>query len=126
MIRSPKPKPRLLGLLLLASLAGSALAQDVQFKNLEKVFREELLAHLSGVAERIETIAGLDGMAYRIRIGYRNFVTNRESGVDTVEVYAPVEQVRKFADDDLTGQQFLDASIVRVNDARSEVRLSED
>lgn len=33
---------------------------------------------------------------------------------------------RRFANDDVTGQQFLDASIVRLDGSRTEVRLSED
>lgn len=95
-------------------------------QRLARIFSEKLLSSLSSVSNGLEKIDGLGGIAFRIRVAYKNFVSEKEAGVDTVEVYAALEQAQKFANDDLTGQQFLDAVVVRVNDSRTEVRLSDD
>jgi len=91
-----------------------------------RIFNDRLLRSLRGAGKQTKTMEGLGGFAFKIRIRYRNFVTDNESGTDQLEVFTPIEALRQFIDDDISSQSLIEASTVRLNDSRIEVDLSVD
>jgi hypothetical protein len=53
-----------------------------------------------------------------------DLVTNDNLGIDFVEIYAPSDSLKAFAEDEISGQEFIDKCIVLVDSNRTKVDLS--
>lgn len=88
-----------------------------------RVINELFLEALSTDAAQLRAATGLGGIGLVTEIRYRNFVTNNESGADVLEIFAPMEPLLRFIADEITAQQLLDGSVVRLDGSRIEVSL---
>lgn len=69
----------------------------------------------------------LFGLKIEDSIDYKDFTKDAEPfQTDKLQLYIPSESIKKFADNDITSQQFIDACTVLVNDNRIQVNLSAD
>jgi hypothetical protein len=65
-----------------------------------------------------------DGIKIGYSIKHMDLVTNDNAGVDFVEIYAPMDVLKAFAEDEIVGQEFLDKCVVLVDHNRTKVDLS--
>jgi hypothetical protein len=81
---------------------------------------QRVLAYFKRIAKIIKFHAQLDGIKITILIPYKNFVTEAyyQPHYDQIEIYAPMDAIRQFADDELTNQEFVEESILLVNGNR--------
>ena len=68
---------------------------------------------------------GLAGLRLDLSIGYRNFVTDNIGGTDQMSWYVDSANIPALLDFEITSQEFVDRSVVIVNDNRVEVNLSD-
>jgi hypothetical protein len=67
----------------------------------------------------------LHGVKMTVEIDHADFLNKRESGgTDRIEIYAPLDLVRRFAADDITSQQLIDGCVVLVDGNRISVNLA--
>ena len=71
------------------------------------------------------TDVGLAGLRLDLSIGYRNFVTDNIGGTDQMSWYVDSANIPALLDFEITSQEFVDRSVVIVNDNRVEVNLSD-
>ena len=92
-----------------------------------RVISDRMLPALRTIEEGLRGIDGIAGVALSTKINFKNFVTpmNSEAGTDTMELFVPRAQLKKLIDDEITGQQLIAASVVRVNGTRVDVDLSQ-
>ena len=95
-------------------------------ERIARVFNERLLRSLRSAGKLSRDLEGLNGFAFEIDIRYRNFVTENEAGTDRLEIFAPIDVLGRFVDDDISSQKLLEGSTVRLNGNRTEVDLSVD
>jgi len=82
--------------------------------------RSALLKSLAVIAED----SGVDGVKMTQKVLYRNFVSETETKSDSLEIYAPLNSIKRFSDSDITNQQFVDDCTVILNSNRVQVLLS--
>ena len=72
-------------------------------------------------------VEAVQGVALQVGIAYKNFVNpdNGEAGLDLVEILVPRAELAKLANDEVTSQQLVAASVVRLNGNRIDVDLSQ-
>lgn len=83
--------------------------------------------HSSWPTKTLAGVSGIDGFKIKLRIGHKNFVTEQYLNpyYDDLHIYASNEVIKKFAEDDITSQQFINESIVLVNGNRVDVSLTQ-
>lgn len=81
---------------------------------------QRVLSYFKRIARIIKFHPQIDGVKISIQVPYKNFITEAysEPSYDRVEIYAPMEIIRQFADSELTNQDFINESIMLVNGAR--------
>lgn len=91
-----------------------------------RVTAEHLIPAARKLEEQLVGIDALTGVALTLSVGYKNFVnpTNAESGVDKIELFVPRAELTKLLRDEVTGQQLLANSVVRLNGSRVDVDLN--
>jgi hypothetical protein len=65
-----------------------------------------------------------EGVKLSEGILYRNVVSETQAKSDTLELYAPLNVIKQFADADITNQQFVDQCVAILNSNRVQVLLS--
>lgn len=87
------------------------------------LLNDRLLTLIKEFAQAAEG-ASTYGLLISLKIPYRNLVAD-DQGVqyDTLRLYLPMAEIKRFADYEITSQDLLDASVVIVNDNRIAVTL---
>ena len=60
-----------------------------------------------------------------MNVQFKNFLREYERGSDAVQAFIPCETLQKFVDADISSQALINASVVLVNDDRTDVTLSQ-
>jgi hypothetical protein len=68
---------------------------------------------------------GIDGIKLESKILFRDFTATEENSSEVMQLYVTVDQLGKFADNDITNQQLIDNSIILVNGDRVAVSLTQ-
>ncbi len=89
-----------------------------------KVINEKLLNLLKKFGASVPAEGDLFGLKLMESIPFQDFVRGGPQQYDKLQIYAPSEGIRKFADDDITSQQFIDGCTVIVDDNRVQINLS--
>lgn len=90
-----------------------------------RVLQRGLLTLLKGLQQMyLAGVAGIEGIKLEHGILYRNFGTDESTQTETMVLYATVEQLTKFAENDITNQQLVDSSIILVNGDRVAISLT--
>jgi len=102
----------------------------IQMNRTQRVARvttEQLVPALREIERSLAGIEVIQGVAMEVQIGFKNFVKpeNGEAGVDKLEILVPRAELAKLADDEVTSQHMVNASVVRLNGNRIEVALSQ-
>jgi hypothetical protein len=94
-------------------------------QRLARVTADRLIPAVRKLEEQLAGIDALSGIAVTISVSYKNFVApaNSEAGTDKIELFAPRTELARLLRDEITGQQFLANSVVRVNGSRVDVDL---
>jgi hypothetical protein len=96
-----------------------------QAQRLNRVMNDKLLMILKAFALPVRDVADIYGLKLEFAIPHKSFgETYATPETDKLEVYAPADLIRKFAEADITSQQLLDGSVVIVNSNRVQVALS--
>jgi hypothetical protein len=96
-----------------------------QSQRLNRAMNDKLLVVLKAFAEPVRDVMDIFGLKLEYSIPHKSFTDETAtSSLDKLELYAPAELIRKFADADITGQQLLDGSVVIVNSNRVQVSLT--
>jgi uncharacterized protein (DUF1684 family) len=98
-----------------------------QAQRVARVLNDSLLSKLKASAKEVATVDALHGIKLWYTIPHRDFAKEyAAASEDRLELYAPREQIKKFAEADITSQQFIDGCVVIVNDNRIQVPLASD
>ena len=96
-----------------------------QSARLARVMNDKLLAILKAFAKPVEGAAEVYGLKLEYRIPHKSFLEEYAlPDDDALNLYAPSELIRKFADADITNQEFVNGCVAIVNDNRVQVPLS--
>jgi hypothetical protein len=81
---------------------------------------------LPGLKESLRLFAAIpeiEGLKVEIPIQYKNFVSEQYLNpyADELQVYLPAVEIKKFAENDITNQDLLDASVALLNGSRVKV-----
>lgn len=81
---------------------------------------QRVLYYFKRLARIIKFHPDVDGIKITILVPYKNFLTEYYSSpsYDRLEVYAPMDTIRQFVDDELTNQEFAEESVLLVNGNR--------
>jgi hypothetical protein len=71
----------------------------------------------------LKEIPNLNGIRIDMEIPYRDFVNEHVSHHDSLTLYSAFEDLKKFADADITSQELIDRSTVLINNNRVKVSL---
>lgn len=84
---------------------------------------QRVLSYFKRTARIIKFHPEIDGIKISIQIPYKNFVTEQYilPNYDWVEIYASMDVIQQFADDELTNQEFVEESILLVNGNRMQI-----
>lgn len=82
-----------------------------------------VLSYFKRIARILKFSTEVEGIKISILIPYKNFVTeaSSEPNYDRIEIYALMDVIRQFADDELTNQEFVEESILLVNGNRMRI-----
>ncbi|MEA2563784.1 MAG: hypothetical protein QOH06_5288 [Acidobacteriota bacterium] len=102
----------------------------IQMNRTQRVARvttEQLIPALREIERGLAGTEAIQGVALEVEIAYKNFLKpdNAEAGLDRLEILVPRAELAKLADDEITSQQLVNASVVRLNGNRIEVDLSQ-
>ena len=96
-----------------------------QMQRVAHVFNERLLTVLKGFTIPTGDDLNLFGLKLEFQIPHKNFMHEAdEATYDQLEIYAPIDLIQKFAQADITSQQFLDGCVVIVDGNRISVPLA--
>jgi len=84
---------------------------------------QRVLSYMKRVAKIINFHTEVDGIKVEVDLPYKNFVTeyHNQPSYDHLELYAPMDVIRQFADDELTNQEFVEEAVLLVNGNRSRI-----
>lgn len=106
----------------------TSVYNDLRFSQstlLAHVMNEKLLVILKAFAKPVEDAPQLHGLKLEYEIPHKSLLDEGSSAaIYVLEFYAPADLIRKFADADITNQQFVDGSIAIVNENRVQVSLA--
>lgn len=94
-----------------------------QTKRIAHSLNQRILSYFKRIARIIRFQQELDGIKISVLVPYKNFVTEQYSqpSYDRVEIYAPMDVIQQFADDEITNQEFVEESILLVNGNRMRI-----
>jgi hypothetical protein len=97
-----------------------------QAERTSQVVEQKILAQLRAMYKKIGKLKGLKGFKVSAKVGYRNFLERfSATQYDDLEIYAPLEEIAKFDDADITSQELIDKSVVLINGNRVRVSLTQ-
>lgn len=98
-----------------------------QSARIAHALNQRVLSYIKRVARIINFHPEVDGIKVEVALPYKNFVTEyyNQPNYDRVEIYAPMDIVRQFADDELTNQEFVEEAVLLVNGNRSRIPILE-
>jgi len=106
----------------------SSIYNDLRFNQAQRIARvlnDRLLAVLKAFAMPVKDTKDIYGVKLEMEIPHKDFLKEYATpNLDKLEIYAPAELVQKFADADITSQQFIDGCVVIVNSNRISVPLA--
>jgi len=82
------------------------------------------LSVLKAFAKPMDGVTTVFGIKVHALIHYADFVSREHVGVNDLTIYAPAELIKKFADADITNQEFIDGCTVILDGNRVKVDLS--
>lgn len=87
------------------------------------LLNEQLLSLIKEFAQAADG-AGTYGLLVSLEIPFRNFL-DEDEGVryDTLRLYIPIAEIKRFTEYAITGQDLVDASVIIVNDNRVAITL---
>jgi hypothetical protein len=108
----------------------SNVFNTIQLNRTQRVARvatEQLVPALREMERGLAGVDAVQGVALEVRIAYKNFINpaNNEAGMDKLEILVPRAELAKLANDEVTSQQLVAASVVRLNGNRIDVDLSQ-
>jgi hypothetical protein len=114
-------------------LVVSLPAMDTVFNDLRmnraqrvaRVLNDSLLVAMKAFASVVADVESVHGLKLELAIPHRPFTQATGTELDSIEIYAPSAEIKRFAEADITSQELIDKSVVIVNSNRTEVRLSE-
>ena len=88
---------------------------------------KDVLSSMRMAYKGLAQVEGVDGFKVELKVGYKNFVSEQYLNpyYDDLHIYATKEVIKRFAEDDITSQQFVDECIVLVNGNRVDVSLTQ-
>lgn len=103
---------------------------DVQIYNTIQMSQSARIAHATNqrilhyikyAAKIIKYNPEVDGIKVELYLPYKNFVTEAylQPHYDFMELYAPMDVIRQFAEDELTNQEFVEEAVLLVNGNRT-------
>lgn len=105
----------------------TSIYNDLKFSQATLVahlLNERLLKALKAFAGPVKDVTSLYGLKLEFEIPHQSFLDKGAVAHYRLQLFAPAEQIRKFADADITNQQFIDNCVVIVDDNRIQVSLS--
>ena len=96
-----------------------------QVQRVAKVLNERLLAVLKAFTIPVKDEMNIYGLKLEMLIPHKNFLDeNTAAFTDKLEIYAPIDLILKFAEADITSQEFIDGCVVIVESNRISVPLA--
>ncbi len=94
-----------------------------QSARIAHALNQRVLSYMKRVAKLINFHSEVDGIKVEIDLPYKNFATEyyNQPNYDHLELYAPMDVIRQFAEDELTNQEFVEETVLLVNGNRSRV-----
>ncbi len=89
-----------------------------------RVVNEKMLVILKAFNAPVEEALELYGIKVEFEIPYRDFLSESTDRTEELSIYAPSELIKRFADADITSQEFIDGCVVIVGGNRVGVDLS--
>lgn len=97
-----------------------------QAERTSQVVEQKILSQLRAIYKKIGKLEGLKGIKVSTKIGYRNFGERfSATQYDDLELYAPLEEIAKFDEAEITSQELIDKSVVLINGNRVRVSLTQ-
>jgi len=88
-----------------------------------RVIQDSFLIELKLAYYGLKDVPSLNGIRIDMEIPYRDFVNESVSHQDSLTLYSAFEDLKKFADADITSQELIDRSTVLINTNRVKVSL---
>lgn len=89
------------------------------------VVNEKLLQILKRFAVQVRDVPELQGLKLEIAVPHKSFLDQYAAPkISRLQVFAPTDLITKFANADITNQQFIDGCVVILDDNRVQVSLS--
>ena len=95
-----------------------------QSQRVARILNDRLIEPLKEAAAALDG-TGLAGVRLELLIPHRNFLNDLPADHDKLIMYASVSDAQKFAEYEITNQEFINACVVIVNDNRIEVQLTD-
>ncbi len=96
------------------------LDQQARVRHLLKEYLLSLIKEFAKATDGADTY----GLLVSLSVPYRNFLDSDQSTrYDSLRVYVPTAEIKRFAEHEITSQDLVDASVVIVNDGRVAVSL---
>lgn len=94
-----------------------------QSARISHALNQRVLSYMKRVAKIINFHSEVDGIKVEVDLPYKNFVTEyyNEPNYDHLELFAPMDIIRQFAEDELTNQEFVEEAVLLVNGNRSHI-----
>jgi len=98
-----------------------------QSERMAHALNQRVLSYIKRVAKIINFHSEVDGIKVEVALPYKNFVTEyyNPPNYDRLEIYAPMDVIRQFTDDELTNQEFIEEVVLLVNGNRTRIPLLE-
>jgi hypothetical protein len=94
-------------------------------QRVSQITNERLLSVIKAFAAPLRTSASIYGVKLHALVVHEDFLRKGDTrSTDDISLYAPAELIRKFADADITSQEFIDGCVVIVNGNRVKVVLA--
>ncbi len=97
-----------------------------QTARVARVAQDYLLSALKAKSALLAGIPGIDGIRLDMKIAYKDFVERfAAEQYDELAIYSVLDDVKRFAEAEITNQELLDRSVVIVNGNRVKVSLEQ-
>jgi hypothetical protein len=92
-----------------------------------RAIEKDVLPGMKAAYNGLGQVSGLDGLKIELKVGYKNFVSEQylTPSYDDVYIYVTKDVLKKFAEDEITSQQFVNESVVLVNGTRVDVSMTQ-
>ena len=97
-----------------------------QSQRVARIMNDRLLNVLKAFADPVREVDAIHGVKLDLRIPHRSFLDEDvPPDVDEMRVYAASDDIRAFADFEITNQEFIDRCFVIINENRVQVLLAD-